>query len=126
MPWVSIILKLIVKAFVMNHWVAIALAIIAEVIATSALKASEEFTKLMPSLLVVVGYGFAFYFMTISLRVIPLGIMYAIWSGLGIVMISIIGWVMYKQTLDFAAMLGIGMIVAGVLVIHLFSKSVVH
>jgi small multidrug resistance pump len=126
MPWVSIILKLIVKAFVMNHWVAIALAIIAEVIATSALKASEEFTKLMPSLLVVVGYGFAFYFMTISLRVIPLGIMYAIWSGLGIVMISIIGWVMYKQTLDFAAMLGVGMIVAGVLVIHLFSKSVVH
>lgn len=126
MPWVSIILKFIVKAFVMNHWVAIALAIIAEVIATSALKASEEFTKLMPSLLVVAGYGLAFYFMTISLRVIPLGIMYAIWSGLGIVMISIIGWVMYKQSLDFAAMLGIGMIVAGVLVIHLFSKSVVH
>lgn len=110
----------------MNHWVAIALAIFAEVIATSALKASEEFTKLMPSLLVVAGYGFAFYFMTISLRVIPLGIMYAIWSGLGIVMISIIGWLMYKQSLDFAAMLGIGMIVAGVLVIHLFSKSVVH
>lgn len=110
----------------MNHWVAIALAIIAEVIATSALKASEEFTQLIPSLLVVVGYGCAFYFMTISLRVIPLGIMYAIWSGLGIVMISIIGWVLYKQALDFAAMLGIAMIVAGVLVIHLFSKSVVH
>jgi len=110
----------------MNHWMAIALAIIAEVIATSALKASEEFTQLIPSLLVVVGYGCAFYFMTISLRVIPLGIMYAIWSGLGIVMISIIGWVLYKQALDFAAMLGIAMIVAGVLVIHLFSKSVVH
>lgn len=74
----------------------------------------------------VVGYGCAFYFMTISLRVIPLGIMYAIWSGLGIVMISIIGWVLYKQALDFAAMLGISMIVAGVLVIHLFSKSVMH
>jgi small multidrug resistance pump len=110
----------------MHHWEAIALAIFAEVIATSALKASEEFTKLMPSLLVVAGYGLAFYFMTISLRVIPLGIMYAIWSGLGIVMISMIGWIMYKQSLDFAAMLGIGMIVAGVLVIHLFSKSVVH
>lgn len=110
----------------MNHWLAISLAIIAEVIATSALKASNEFTRLTPSLIVVVGYGIAFYFMTISLRVLPVGIMYAIWSGLGIVLISIIGWVFYKQVLDVPAMIGMGLIIAGVVVINLFSTSVSH
>jgi small multidrug resistance pump len=110
----------------MNHWLAIALAIIAEVIATSALKASNEFTRLIPSLVVVVGYGIAFYFMTISLRVLPVGIMYAIWSGLGIVLISIIGWVFYKQALDVPAMIGMGLIISGVVVINVFSTSVSH
>jgi small multidrug resistance pump len=110
----------------MNHWLAIALAIIAEVIATSALKASNEFTRLIPSLVVVVGYGIAFYFMTISLRVLPVGIMYAIWSGLGIVLISIIGWVVYKQVLDMPAVIGMGLIISGVVVINLFSTSVNH
>lgn len=110
----------------MNHWVAIALAIIAEVIATTALKASNEFTRLIPTLIVIVGYGIAFYLMTISLRVLPVGIMYAIWSGLGIVLISVIGWVVYKQVLDVPAMIGMGLIIAGVVVINVFSTSVGH
>ncbi len=110
----------------MNHWLAIAIAIVAEVTATTALKASNEFTRLWPSLIVVAGYGVAFYFMTISMRVLPVGIMYAIWSGLGIVLISIIGWLVYKQTLDVPAMIGMGLIILGVIVINVFSKSVGH
>lgn len=110
----------------MNHWLAISIAIIAEVIATTSLKASKEFTLLLPSLVVVIGYGIAFYFMTISLRVLPVGIMYAIWSGVGIVLVSILGFVVYKQTLDTPAILGLSLIIAGVVVINLFSTSVSH
>ncbi|HEY0563804.1 MAG TPA: SMR family transporter [Methylophilus sp.] len=110
----------------MNHWLALAIAIFAEVIATSALKASNEFTKLIPSMIVVASYGIAFYFMAISMRVLPVGIMYAIWSGMGIVLVSLIGWLVYKQTLDLPSMIGMGLIIAGVIVIHLFSKSVGH
>ena len=110
----------------MNHWLALAIAIVAEVIGTTALKASNEFTRLWPSLIVVVGYGTAFYFMSISMRVLPVGIMYAIWSGMGIVLVSIIGWVVYKQTLDVPAMIGMRLIIAGASVIHVVSKSVVH
>lgn len=110
----------------MNHWLALAIAIVAEVIATSALKASNEFTRLMPSIIVVLGYGTAFYCMAISMRVLPVGIMYAIWSGMGIVLVSIIGWLVYKQTLDWPSLLGMGLIIAGVIVIHLFSTSVGH
>ena len=110
----------------MNHWLALAIAISGEVIATSALKASNEFTRLIPSIIVVVGYGTAFYFMAISMRVLPVGIMYAIWSGMGIVLVSIIGWLVYKQTLDLPSMIGMGLIIAGVIVINLFSKSVGH
>lgn len=110
----------------MNHWVAISIAIIAEVIATTSLKASNEFTRFWPSVVVVVGYLTAFYFMTISLRVLPVGIMYAIWSGVGIVSISLLGWLVYRQTLDTPAMLGMGLIIAGVIVINVFSKSVAH
>lgn len=110
----------------MNHWLALAIAIVAEVIGTTALKASNEFTRLWPSLIVVVGYGTAFYFMSISMRVLPVGIMYAIWSGMGILLVSIIGWVVYKQTLDMPAMIGMGLIIAGAIVINVFSKSVVH
>ena len=110
----------------MNHWLALAIAIVAEVIGTTALKASNEFTRLWPSLIVVVGYGTAFYFMSISMRVLPVGIMYAIWSGMGIVLVSIIGWVVYKQTLDVPAMIGMGLIIAGAIVINVFSKSVAH
>ena len=110
----------------MNHWLAIGIAIVAEVTATTALKASNEFTKLWPSLIVVVGYGLAFYFMAISMRVLPVGIMYAIWAGLGIVLISIIGWLVYKQTLDAPAIIGMALIIAGVVIINAFSKSISH
>lgn len=110
----------------MNHWVALAIAIIAEVIGTTALKASNEFTRFWPAVIVVIGYGLAFYFMSISMRVLPVGIMYAIWSGMGIVLISIIGWVVYHQSLDMPALIGMGLIIAGAVVINVFSKSVVH
>lgn len=110
----------------MNHWLALTIAIVAEVIGTTALKASNEFTRLWPSLIVVVGYGTAFYFMSISMRVLPVGIMYAIWSGMGIVLVSIIGWVVYRQALDVPAMIGMGLIIAGAIVINVFSKSVAH
>lgn len=110
----------------MNHWLALGIAILAEVIGTTALKASHEFTRLLPSLIVIIGYGTAFYFMSISMRVLPVGIMYAIWSGMGIVLISIIGWLVYRQTLDVPAIIGMGLIIAGVLVINLFSTSVGH
>jgi small multidrug resistance pump len=110
----------------MSHWLALAIAIIAEVIGTTALKASNEFSRLLPSLIVVVGYGTAFYFMSISMRVLPIGIMYAIWSGMGIVLISVLGWLVYRQTLDTPAMIGLVFIIAGVIIINMFSKSVGH
>ena len=102
------------------------IAIIAEVAATSALKASEEFTRLVPSLVVVIGYAVAFYFMTLVLRVIPVGITYAIWSGLGIVLVTVAGIFLYKQVPDLPALIGMGLIVAGVVVINVFSKTVAH
>jgi small multidrug resistance pump len=110
----------------MSHWLALVIAIIAEVIGTTALKASNEFTRLMPSLIVLVGYGTAFYVMSISMRVLPVGIMYAIWSGMGIVLISVLGWLVYRQTLDVPAIVGLGFIIAGVIIINVFSKSVGH
>ena len=110
----------------MNHWLALAIAIAAEVVATSAMKASNEFTQLVPTLIAFVGYGTAFYFMTISMRVLPIGIMYAIWSGMGIVLISIVGWLVYKQNLDMPAIIGMALIIAGAVIINVFSKSVVH
>jgi small multidrug resistance pump len=102
------------------------LAIIAEVVATSSMRATEEFTKPVPTFIMVVGYGLAFYFMTLALRTIPLGITYAIWSGMGIVLTSIIGVMFYNERLDWAAVTGMGLIIAGVLVIHLFSSSIKH
>lgn len=110
----------------MSHWLALAIAIIAEVIGTTALKASNEFTRLIPSLIVVVGYGTAFYFMSISMRVLPVGIMYAIWSGMGIVLISVLGWLVFRQTLDMPAVIGLAFIIAGVIIINVFSKTVGH
>ena len=102
------------------------IAIVAEVIATSALKASEGFTNLIPSLIVTVGYGIAFYFLSLVLKTIPVGIAYAIWSGLGIVLISVIGLMLFQQKLDLAAIIGMGLIIAGVVVINVFSTSVSH
>ncbi len=107
----------------MPAWIALSLAIISEVIATSALQASAGFTRLWPSLLVITGYASAFYFLGLALKVIPLGVAYAIWSGVGVALISVIGYLLYRQTLDIAAILGISLIVAGVLVIQLFSHS---
>lgn len=104
----------------------LAVAIIAEVAATSALKASEEFTKLMPSLIVIIGYAAAFYFMTLVLRTIPVGITYAIWAGLGIVLVAIVGTVIYKEIPDLPAVIGMTLIVSGVIIINVFSKTVSH
>lgn len=104
----------------------LAIAIFAEVIATSALKASAEFTRLFPSLLVISGYAIAFYFLTLALRTIPVGPAYAIWSGVGVVLVAIAAAVFYKQIPDLAAILGMGLIVAGVAVIHLFSDVIKH
>jgi small multidrug resistance pump len=104
----------------------LAIAIIAEVAATSALKASAEFTKLTPSLIVVVGYGVAFYYMTLVLRTIPIGITYAVWSGVGIVLVAIVGVLLYKQIPDAPAIIGMALIVSGVVVIHVFSNTVGH
>ncbi|MCE2594206.1 EamA family transporter [Motilimonas cestriensis] len=110
----------------MKNWLFLAVAIVAEVLATSGLKASEGFTKLWPSLLVVLGYAIAFYFLSLSLKAIPVGIAYAIWAGMGIVLISVAGWLIYGQKLDFASMVGMVLIVAGVVVINVFSKASVH
>jgi small multidrug resistance pump len=104
----------------------LAIAILAEVIGTSALKASREFTSLIPSLIVVVGYGVAFYFMTLALRSIPIGITYAVWSGIGIVLIALVGAFLYEEIPDLPAMIGMGLIITGVAVIHVFSKTVSH
>lgn len=102
------------------------IAIVAEVIATSALKASEGFSKLIPSLIVVVGFGVAFYFLSLVLKTIPMGVAYAIWSGLGIVLISIAGLLLFGQKLDAAAIIGILLIISGVVVMNVFSSSVIH
>ncbi len=104
----------------------LAIAIVAEVIATSALKASDGFTRLGPSLFVVAGYAVAFYFLPLTLRTMPVGIAYAIWCGGGIVLIALIGWLVLGQKLDAAALAGMGLIMAGVVVINLFSRSTGH
>ncbi|HYO52201.1 multidrug efflux SMR transporter [Archangium sp.] len=110
----------------MRAYVYLAIAILAEVIATSSLKATAEFTRPWPSLLVVAGYVVAFYCLTLSLRVIPVGIAYAIWSGLGIVLVATAGYVLYQQKLDAPALIGLAMILGGCIVINLFSKSSAH
>jgi small multidrug resistance pump len=110
----------------MNAWLSLSLAIVAEVIATSALKASDGFTHLWPSAIVIAGYAVAFYCLSLTLRQIPLGIAYAVWSGAGTALIALIGVVVYRQKLDPAAVFGIALIVAGVLVLNLFSKSGAH
>ena len=101
-------------------------AIFAEVVATTALARSDGFSRLWPSLITVVGYGIAFACLSVTLKVMPTGIVYAVWSGLGIVFIAAIGWIVYDERLDLPAILGLGMILAGVLVVNLFSKSLTH
>lgn len=102
------------------------LAIVFEVLGTSAMQAAQHFTKLVPTLIMVVCYAIAFYFLSYTLKAIPVGIAYAIWSGLGIVLISLAGYFVFGQKLDFAAVLGLGLIIAGVVVLNLFSKSTFH
>lgn len=110
----------------MNVWVLLGLAIVAEVIGTTALKMSDGFSKFWPSLVVVVGYAIAFYLLSMTLKYIPVGVAYAVWSGVGIALITLIGWFVFSQTLDWAAWLGIGLIISGVLVLQLFSNSTAH
>lgn len=105
------------------HWLYLVIAITGEVIGTSALKASEGFTRLGPSAVVVVGYGIAFYFLALVLQVIPVGVAYAIWAGMGVALITLIGWVVFGQRLDGAAILGLCLIVAGVVVLQVFSDA---
>ena len=107
----------------MNGYAWLAIAIAAEIVATSMLKASDGFTKLGPSAVTVAGYVLSFWSLSHAMRTVPVGIGYAIWSGVGIVAITAIAWVWFKQKLDAPALLGMGMILAGVVVINLFSKS---
>jgi len=107
-------------------YVYLLIAIVSEVIGTSALKASDGFTRLWPSALTLAGYGLAFYFLSLTLAVIPVGIAYAVWSGVGIVLIALVGVLWFGQALDLPALIGLGLILAGVLTINLFSGSVTH
>jgi small multidrug resistance pump len=107
-------------------YVYLAIAIAAEVVGTSALKATHGFTRIGPSLLVVVGYGLAFLFLSLVLDTIPVGITYAIWAGAGIVLVTIVGAIVYRQVPDGPAILGILLIVAGVVIVNAFSKTTVH
>lgn len=110
----------------MQHWIFLSIAIVSEVIATSCLKAAEGFTRFWPSLVVVVGYLLAFYLLSLTLKTIPVGVAYAIWSGIGIVLIALSGWLFLGQSLDTPAVIGLTLIVAGVIVINVFSRTVAH
>jgi len=108
------------------HYLWLVLAIVAETVGTTALQASQQFTRLWPSVTVVLAYGIAFYLLSLVLRIMPVGVVYAVWSGLGVISIAIIGRVVFGQRLDAPALLGIALILAGVLVIHLFSRTAGH
>jgi small multidrug resistance pump len=110
----------------MKTYLLLFLAIVAEVIATSALKASDSFTRLIPSVVVVAGYGIAFTCLALTLKTLPLGVAYAIWSGVGTALVAVVGWLVYRQQLDLPAVAGIALIIAGTLVLNLFSKVSVH
>jgi len=111
---------------VLVTYVSLGTAIALEVIGTTFLQQSQQFTRLVPTMLMALCYGAAFYLLSIALRVMPMGIVYAIWSGLGIVLISGVGLVVFRQKLDLAAMIGLGLIIAGVVVVNVFSKTVSH
>ncbi|OUS08681.1 QacE family quaternary ammonium compound efflux SMR transporter [Rhodobacterales bacterium 52_120_T64] len=108
------------------HYLYLLVAVVTETIGTASMQASEQFTRFWPSVLLIVAYGVSFYFLSLTLRYMQVSIVYAIWSGLGIVLIGIIGWMFFKQSLDFAAILGMALIVAGVVVINMFSNSATH
>ncbi|MCL4125877.1 UNVERIFIED_CONTAM: hypothetical protein GTU68_010611 [Idotea baltica] len=108
------------------HYIYLLLAIVAETIGTTALQASQQFSRFGPSVLVVISYGIAFYLLAMALRFMPVGVAYAIWSGLGIVLIALIGLIMFGQKLDLAAVIGLGLIIAGIVIIQLFSNTATH
>ncbi len=108
------------------HYLYLLLAVIAETIGTTALQASQQFTRLWPSVTVVIAYALAFYLLSLTLKFMPVGVMYAIWSGLGIVLIALIAWIVFSQRLDGPAIIGMGLIIAGIVVIQLFSKTATH
>ncbi len=108
------------------HWLYLLLAIVAEIVATLALKSTEGFTRLWPSLVSIVGYAVAFYLLSLTMKTIPIGISYAIWSGVGIVLVSLLAFWLFKQALDLPAIIGMALIIGGVLIINLFSKTVGH
>lgn len=110
----------------MPGWLFLVVAIVAEVVATSALKASNGFSRLWPSVLVVVGYGCAFYFLSLTLRYLPLGVAYAVWAGLGVVLTTLIGWALFQQKLDAGALIGIAFILAGVVIMNICSSVQTH
>lgn len=114
------------SALVMNKWIYLTLAIFSEVLATASLKSTEGFTKLWPSVLVLVGYSAAFYFLSMTLDSIPIGVAYAIWSGVGVAAITLVSIFFLDQKIDTAGFIGIGLIVAGVIVLRLFSESAVE
>lgn len=109
-----------------THYITLIAAILFEIVATSALNASQQFTRLWPSVIVVIGYCASFYLLSMTLKVMPVGVVYAIWSGVGIVLVAGVGLVLFGQKLDLAAVIGISLILAGVLVINLFSSSSTH
>ncbi|AQW98866.1 DMT family transporter [Elizabethkingia anophelis] len=110
----------------MKHYIYLFSAIIFEAVATSTLKSSEQFTKLIPSIITIVGYAGAFYFLSLSLKQIPVGIAYALWSAIGIVLIAVVGALVYKQIPDLPAIIGFIFIITGVVIINLFSKMSSH
>ena len=107
-------------------WVYLGIAIVSEVAASSALRASDGFTRVWPTLALIVGYSVSFYFLSLTLRTIPMGIAYAVWSGVGILLICLVGWLLFGQKLDLPAIIGLTLIIAGVVILNVFSKSVVH
>lgn len=110
----------------LRNYLYLIVAILFEVVATTALKETHGFTRLGPSLVSTAGYALAFYFLSLPLRAMPVGIVYALWCAAGIVLITAIGWIWFRQALDMPALAGIGLIMAGVVVINLFSRTVVH
>ena len=110
----------------MKNWMFLGIAIVSEVVATSALKSSDGFSKLLPSILVIIGYASAFYFLSLTLQTISVGIAYALWSGIGIVLIALVGIFLFDQRLDSGAVAGMSLIVAGVVMMNLFSDSLSH
>jgi len=110
----------------MQQWIYLGIAIVSEVIGTSALNASAGFSRLWPSLVVVAGYAVAFYCLSLALKSIPVGVAYAIWSGVGVALIALVGWAIFGQALDAPAVIGIALIVAGVVVLNVFSRTSVH